>query len=165
MKKFIKNNLKVFIAILITAIICISGTVYAAIKIQASEIEYNDTTVDQALNDLYTIVDKPINLSIRGGSFSTSKYTQSDLQFSGDLLNNYQYFKVTKISKSNDNNKCLLKGYSRDQSKWVDILENTEYNVGNVSGNNMFSALSVWSYSYQDNQFGTCSVSVTLYNK
>ena len=53
MRKFIKNNLKVFIAVLITAIICISGTAYAAIKIQADEIGYKDGTVEDALNNLY----------------------------------------------------------------------------------------------------------------
>lgn len=53
MRKLIKNNLKVFVAILITAIICISGTVYAAIRMQADEIGYKDGTVEDALNDLY----------------------------------------------------------------------------------------------------------------
>ena len=54
MRKLIKNNLKVFVTIIITAIICITGSVYAAIIIQADEIGYKDGTVEDALNDLYT---------------------------------------------------------------------------------------------------------------
>ena len=57
MRKFIKNNLKVFIAITLTAIICITGSVYAAIRIQADEIGYKDGTVEDALNNLYATTD------------------------------------------------------------------------------------------------------------
>ena len=37
MKQLIKNNLKVLIAIILTAIICIGGSVYAAIRMQADD--------------------------------------------------------------------------------------------------------------------------------
>ena len=57
MKKFVKNNLKVFLAIIITTIICITGSVYAAIRLQASEIGYKDGTVEDVLNDLYATAD------------------------------------------------------------------------------------------------------------
>lgn len=40
--------------IVLTAIICISGTAYAAIRIQADEIGYKDGTVEDALNNLYS---------------------------------------------------------------------------------------------------------------
>ena len=50
MKKILKN--KIFL-VLITAIICITVTVYATGEILASNITYNDTTVEGALNDLY----------------------------------------------------------------------------------------------------------------
>ena len=55
MKKVIKSRL--FVAV-ITMIICISGTLYAANKYQASEVVYNkkdgtSTNVNDALNELY----------------------------------------------------------------------------------------------------------------
>ena len=50
MKKIIMS--RIFIVV-ITAIICISGTVFAATKFQANEIGYKGTTVDKALDDLY----------------------------------------------------------------------------------------------------------------
>ena len=53
MKKFIKGNVKVFVAVIITAVICICGTVYAASQILASDISYRNGTVESALNDLY----------------------------------------------------------------------------------------------------------------
>ena len=49
MKKVFKN--RIFLVIM-TAFICISVTTYAAIKMQANEIGYNDTTVEDALNSL-----------------------------------------------------------------------------------------------------------------
>lgn len=52
MKKILKN--RVFLVI-ITAIICISISTYAAIKIQASEIGYKNGSVEDALNNLYNI--------------------------------------------------------------------------------------------------------------
>ena len=50
---------KTILTILITAIICITGTVIAS-NYLASEITYNDTTVENALNDLYTRTDTTI---------------------------------------------------------------------------------------------------------
>ena len=62
MKKIIKTNLKVLVAVIITAIICIGGSVYAAIRIQADEIGYKDGTVEDALNNLYSLAGN-VNLS------------------------------------------------------------------------------------------------------
>lgn len=62
MKQLIKNNLKVLIAIILTAIICIGGSVYATIRMQADEIGYKDGTVEDALNNLYSLAGN-VNLS------------------------------------------------------------------------------------------------------
>lgn len=48
-----KKNIKMILTIVITAIICISGTTYAATKYLASDITYKDTTIEKALNELY----------------------------------------------------------------------------------------------------------------
>ena len=53
---------KYILTILITAIICITGTVIAS-NYLASEIVYNDTTVENALNDLYTVHETYKNLT------------------------------------------------------------------------------------------------------
>lgn len=54
MNKFIKTNLKTILAVFATAIICISGTVFATLEYQASQVEYKDgKSVEQALNELY----------------------------------------------------------------------------------------------------------------
>ena len=50
-----KNILeRIFVTII--AIICITGTVYAASQLFASDIKYKNTTVDKALDDLYKSV-------------------------------------------------------------------------------------------------------------
>ena len=67
MKKIIKS--RIFLVI-ITAIICITGTAYA---INASSIDYNDTTVAGALDDLYTNLDTKIMLN----TFDTALYDAS----------------------------------------------------------------------------------------
>lgn len=51
MKK--KTNIKIIVAFILGAIIFGGIGVYAAVKIQASEIEYNDTPLDEVLDDLY----------------------------------------------------------------------------------------------------------------
>lgn len=59
MKKVLKS--RIFVAI-ITAIICITGTAYAAGQIFASDITYKNTTVDKALDDLYTTASDYVKL-------------------------------------------------------------------------------------------------------
>ena len=59
MKKVLKSRL--FLVIL-TAIICITGTAYAATQVLASDIKYNDTTVDKALDNLYTTAEDYVKL-------------------------------------------------------------------------------------------------------
>lgn len=48
-----KNNVKIIIALLLGLIIAGSIGTYATIKMQASNIEYNNGTVEEALNELY----------------------------------------------------------------------------------------------------------------
>lgn len=47
------KNIKTITIIAITAIVCISSTVYATTKYLASEVTYKNTTVENALNELY----------------------------------------------------------------------------------------------------------------
>lgn len=53
MKKFIKNNVKIISTIIVTVVLCISGTVYATTKYLSSDVTYKDTTVENALDELY----------------------------------------------------------------------------------------------------------------
>lgn len=64
MKKFIKNNVKIISTIIVTAVLCISGTVYATTKYLSSDVTYKDTTVENALNDLYDYNEK--NKCVKG---------------------------------------------------------------------------------------------------
>ena len=57
MKKFIKNNVKIISTIIVTAVLCISGTVYATTKYLSNDVTYKDTTVKSVLNDLYEKVE------------------------------------------------------------------------------------------------------------
>ena len=61
MKNFIKNNIKIISTIIVTAVLCVSGTVYATTKYLSSDVTYKDTTVENALNDLYE--NKSLNIN------------------------------------------------------------------------------------------------------
>lgn len=86
--KFIKNNIKIFIIIIITAILCSSISVYATYSYLAKDVSYipsNDEfkvdNVEDALNELYELK-KTSNIDFKnaellynynsGGSFSGS---------------------------------------------------------------------------------------------
>jgi hypothetical protein len=82
MRKLIKNNVKVMVAILITAIICISGTVYATIKIQASEVEYSEgISVKDKIDDLYTVQ----NTTIANKDLEITNLTTQSTTLSGQV--------------------------------------------------------------------------------
>ena len=65
MKKFIKENLKLVLVSLITAIVCISGTVFATIQFNASQISYNDQPLDLVLDDLYTTINNDMKFEVK----------------------------------------------------------------------------------------------------
>lgn len=69
-----KNKIKIVIAFILGLIVASSITTYATIKLQASEIEYNDTPLDQVLDDLY--------------NQSSSKYDRLYLYWKGRTFDN-----------------------------------------------------------------------------
>jgi len=163
------DKIKIIIAFVIGLIVAGSIGVYAAIYLQASDIRYDDTTVDQALNNLYIKADKPIlkqfSFIMRSGSSSTTKYGLTDFNFPGTVADNYKYFKVTKVEKNNNGNTCTLRAYSIDKSNWLSIDTNTEYEILSDTDEYNYRAVDVLTYSYQENQFATCTVHIILYNK
>ena len=108
MKIFIKNNVKIMVAIIVTAVLCVSGTVYATTKYLSSDVTYKGTTVENALNDLY---DYNENNKCVKGTFSHSANSQleiyigfepSILMFTHTIFNNeYDY---TVYDKRYNNN-------------------------------------------------------------
>ena len=77
-----------FFLLIIICVICVTSSVYAVVKYQANQIAYNNTTVDEALDDLY---------SMRSG---TKVVGRGDLAFdSSDTTPT----KVTAISSENSN--------------------------------------------------------------
>ena len=75
MKKVLKNRL---FLVLVTAIIVGSIAVYATSEILASQITYNDTTVEAALNDLYGKANK--NITFGSPIYSENNYNGDQLE-------------------------------------------------------------------------------------
>ncbi len=84
------------LTIVITAIICISGTVYATTKYLASDVIYKDKTVEKALDELH--IERTINTTYdvivggEGNNASSDKFEQDKkylcfLQYRNDVNN------------------------------------------------------------------------------
>ena len=163
MKKFIKNNLKVFIAILITAIICISGTVYAAIKIQASAIEYNDTPLDEVLDDLYTTVDNSVLNQFTFNFCGIHNFNQNYGGSSMIKLNdfsNYKYFKFVNYYANEYVSSCIIRA-SVNNSSNVTLNANTEYELSSY----IATWINLQKNNNNSNVDAKCCYDIMFYNK
>lgn len=154
------KNFKVLIAILTTAVICISGTTLAAIKYQASEVKYKDNkTVEQALNELYDsrnlkyiIKDGKINQNICNmGVYSDGGYTCQDnydkdgyiqlIQAGGTQAHAY-YPNLKMVMNSNNMKKyskiCIELSYDYNSTyKGIQMYLNMYDNNGNKVKSNL----------------------------
>ena len=154
MKKVIKNPLLTFIL----GVLISGGIVYATTQISASSITYNNTTLDQVLDNIYeTIGDKIII-----GSFGAANYSESmgdAVAYRSTTLNltkgkyliisltSLAYTSSSKVSTSTDivNNSSTLtvssgtaeitqltkKSYSNSASE----AKNSNYSVYQLGGN------------------------------
>lgn len=102
MKNFIKNNIKVIFAIIVIAVLCISGTVYATTKYLSSDVTYKDTTVDKALDELY--VERTINKPFDASADTSS----NDTAIGNDFEKNKKY--LCFLQYRNDVNNLSVKG-------------------------------------------------------
>ena len=108
-----KNKLKIILSIFVTAIICISGTIFATYQYQASQVEYNGKSVESVLNELYSKktdidllwknpdcnIDFPsqnisLNLSNYTGIIILGRYAANPGEFKE--INNYKYIEKNK---------------------------------------------------------------------
>lgn len=106
MKRIIKNNLRVVIAIIITAIVCISTTAYAAYNHYAKDISFTPSNeswkvenVEDAINDLY--LSKKTNM----------KYVTS-AAMDGDRTVTVNKFEVGEYYMCTANTRGLINTYS-----------------------------------------------------
>ena len=148
-----KKNIKMILTIVITAIICISGTVYATTKYLASDVTYKNTTVENALNDLYFY---KVN-----DNYSNKPYTQDGLTIYKDrvtILNGGYYTDKNKVTWVNITFKTkveltgnaiwlLFTGLPKINNKFVVNDENREYAFYIGSSNSFDNAINFFSYN------------------
>lgn len=81
------------LAIVITAIICISGTVYATTKYLASDVTYKDTTVDKALDELHIerTINKNPDIQARGSTDTANYIIDNNFEYNKKYLCFLQY--------------------------------------------------------------------------
>ena len=112
--RFIRNNLKIILAIIITAIICISGAVFAT-GYFAKDIIYKDgKNVEETLNDLYSKLNNIDN-------YDNKTYTQEGLSVYDNratIVNGGYYIDENGITWVNISFK-FIKSFS--QGTWLQI--------------------------------------------
>lgn len=158
--------LKKKIILVIVLMIVVSGvSVYATSTYLASQVTYKDeTSVADALNDLYTKTNKEIlnklTLKIRSESYSSSDAGCTNYNFDAipSIINNYDYLKITSLD-TNNVKKYEIKGYSRTSSSSINLELNKEYNLSDIS--NIWVV--VWSNT--TGQMSYAIPTVELYNK
>lgn len=104
MKKFIKNNVKIISTIIVTVVLCISGTVYATTKYLSSDVTYKDTTVENALNELY--IERTINKKFDASAWTSSNDNVNAV--GNDFEKNKKY--LCFLQYGNDVNNLSVKG-------------------------------------------------------
>lgn len=148
MKKSFNKNLiiGIFIGLSVSVI-----SVYAVNKYSSSDITYKNTTVENALNDLYKVND----------NYSNKPYTQDGLTIYKDrvtILNGGYYtdknkvtwvnitFK-TKVELTGNNIWLLFTGLPKINNKFVVNDENREYAFYIGSSNRTDNAINFFSYN------------------
>lgn len=148
MKKYFNKNLiiGIFIGLSVSVI-----SVYAVNKYSSSDITYKNTTVENALNDLYKVND----------NYSNKPYTQDGLTIYKDrvtILNGGYYtdknkvtwvnitFK-TKVELTGNNIWLLFTGLPKINNKFVVNDENREYAFYIGSSNYYDNAINFFSYN------------------
>ena len=163
---------KYLIGFILGAIIFASISVYAVIKIQADEIGYNDTTVDQALNDLYTTANKEIlnNLTVNlVAEVYSTRYSNAVIYLTDNsIYKNYKYFKINSITPSaasgNTSSMCKATAMSSDSGSEYDLSINTEYEVYSSTDGYRFRSIYSRTASANDGKRAGCTVNITFYN-
>ena len=124
MKKIL--NSKLFL-ILLTAIIVGSITAYATTQLVASNITYNDTTLDQALDNLYDEVTQPLNVNyVIGSHESSSTNHQTRIELSG-YKDKYKYFRIKVAEPYSSNHTATLTISDDSDNRGVTLNLNQTY--------------------------------------
>ncbi len=149
-----KNILFMFIGMFIMA--CISIGVYA---INAGEIDYKNTNVESALDDLYTKQEKYDNLSFNlyADSRSTNRLGRAII-VTENFKDKYNYFRISNVIDSPINSAtstCSVKGYKSGE---LNLTPNTDYPIDSSS------SIELSNYSSADNLTARCYITVTFHN-
>ena len=136
---------KYILTILITAIVCITGTVIAS-NYLASEVVYNDTTVENALNELYTTTNElkeynENNKIVKGKAYLVNGVYTLDLGF----VPNQVFVKLQGL-----NDPCVYTYNSGatwyisvPQDKWAGVYSNAS-----LTGTVFTLTEASWNYEY-----------------
>ena len=164
---------KTILTVILTAIICISGTVFAVTQINANQVSYtdkenNEVKLDTALDTLYDkseALDEykekfdSIIIEYQAQSLSSTRIGRGQLHLT-QMLNNYKYFKILSIAAGTGNENtqtCEIYGTISGVNNGP-LVENQEYLIST------YQALRIETISKTDNRSSSCLARVMFYN-
>ena len=176
MKKFIKNNLKVFVAVVISGIVFGGIGVYAANTYLAHDISYTPSNenfdannVEDALNELYdnSEIAKSINIKLQNETrdslnFSHAAFLINDANL--DINKHYKHFKLENQIKNENVSYCKVTAWSRKYNNSVELEYNKQYDVLNSDDEYTFSAIYLVTLSKKAGDWANCSTNILFYN-
>ena len=165
MKQFIKNNLKVFVIVVITAILFTGIGVYAANTYLAHDISYTPSNenfevsnVEDALNELYDNSNKPLILKLRTESYSSNRQGVTNYNLDAtDIISKYKFFKFKLLSTTGIKS-WEMYGYNIITKSHEKLNPNIEYSFTNY--NNIWTIV----YSQTDGNMGFVVIETEFYN-
>ena len=181
------KNIKFILGFIIVGVICTTFGVYATMSYQANQINYKTTTLDHALDDLYTAKNTTIStlegqvnsLNQQVSSYS-SKYDSITVRVLAassttgisngrlacvDLYNQYKKFKVIELTGTNAS-ECVAKGYASilSSNNWVTLELNKEYNNYSSTDGYRFSNILANLRSTAEGTNASCQAKIQFYN-
>ena len=162
-----KNILFMIFGMFLVGVIGIG--VYA---INASSITYKETTVEGAIDDLYSKASNSVlnkfvgRVRVIAGSNTVESVGNFGLYGSNVSGTNYKYFKITALNDTNDTTAyCNVKGWSNAQAKSIALELNTEYEICSDTDGYRFTEINVYTKSTTEGKTGRCQAVFELYNK
>ncbi len=149
---------------IIIAIVFI-GIGYGVSALTSSEITYKSTTVEGAIDDLYTKANSGIltGFSAKIKAQTYYNYDAGAYMFMNDYYNNYTKFKITSlVSETNETDKCVADIWSVSLNNYFTPELNTWYVIRDNNGIINNSLIKITTKSSTTNKLAQCTAFVVF---
>ena len=176
------NKKTLLLGIIIGAIIFLPLGIFATMSYDASQINYKSTTLDHAIDELYTTQNTTVTnlqtnlntctnkeilrkliLRLYGTQANTSRGTANLLFDGSNIVGNYNRYKITSLVANKTGLTCAIRSYSRAKSAWQDLSLNTTYKILDSSDGYNYDSIMIAASGY--NGYAECQATVEIFNE